>query len=422
MDAATGRVKAALVCSEAVRPKMAGIGIRYLEFARRLPAQGVDVVLISPAAPAETASLGLDLSSVRLFAEGRLSDLTADCDCVIAQGHLANAVVSEVADKPVVIDLYDPFLIENLSYFRKLGEGVFRNDHATWMHQLGHGDFFLCSSEEQRLFYMGFLTALGRLNPPLVEEAPDLRELLGIVPFGVPATLPDYTPYLPPRTEGVRRILFGGIYDWYDPWTTLRALEEVTAFNWEILFVHNPNPDGTPQALAARVEEYARNKGWLGERVKFIGWVPAERRFDLLRDVDALVATHTVSVETRLSLRTRFLEALAAECPVVTSEGGALARLITEHDTGFAAPAEDAHAVRVHLERLFGDPRFAERQRENGLALASKFHWDSVLTDLVSFCKAPRKDPHKSFLAAPPPSPLRKGLARRLYRALARRL
>ena len=41
----------ALLSSEPVRPRMAGIGIRYLELARRLPAYGIDVVLVSPAAP-----------------------------------------------------------------------------------------------------------------------------------------------------------------------------------------------------------------------------------------------------------------------------------------------------------------------------------------------------------------------------------
>ena len=42
----------ALLCSEPLRERMAGIGIRYLELARRLPQAGIDTVLIS-AGPAE---------------------------------------------------------------------------------------------------------------------------------------------------------------------------------------------------------------------------------------------------------------------------------------------------------------------------------------------------------------------------------
>ena len=54
----SGRTRIALLSSEPIRSRMAGIGIRYLEFARRLPAHGIDVVLVSPAEPEETVALG----------------------------------------------------------------------------------------------------------------------------------------------------------------------------------------------------------------------------------------------------------------------------------------------------------------------------------------------------------------------------
>ncbi|HEY2740309.1 MAG TPA: hypothetical protein VGK45_18000, partial [Thermoanaerobaculia bacterium] len=84
----------ALVSSEPIRPKMAGIGIRYLELARRLPRYGFDVVLISPADPAETAALGLE-SPVRHFERGRLREILGDCQAAVAQGQLANDVLLE---------------------------------------------------------------------------------------------------------------------------------------------------------------------------------------------------------------------------------------------------------------------------------------------------------------------------------------
>ena len=43
---------------------------------------------------------------------------------------------------------------------------------------MSRGDFFLCSSEEQRTFYLGFLTALGRVNPERIAEDPDLATLI----------------------------------------------------------------------------------------------------------------------------------------------------------------------------------------------------------------------------------------------------
>ncbi len=118
---------------------MAGIGIRYLELARRLPGYGLDVVLVSPAEPEETAALAVPGVDIRRFERGRLADLLHDCDAAVAQGQLANDLVLEVPHLPVAIDLYDPWLVENLSYAATLGLDPYRNDHATWVLQMSRG-------------------------------------------------------------------------------------------------------------------------------------------------------------------------------------------------------------------------------------------------------------------------------------------
>src|SRR5436853_6019818 len=348
--------RVALLSSEPIRSLMAGIGIRYLEFARRLPAQGLDVVLVSPAAPEETAEVGgLDGIEIRSFERGRLAALLADCDAAVAQGQLANDLVLEMPGLPVAIDLYDPWLIENFAYYETLGLDPYRNGHATLALQMSRGDFFLCSSEEQRTFYLGFLAALGRVNPERMAGDPDLATLIAPVPFGVPDELPPHRPVLPARRPGERRLLFGGLYDWYDPWTLLDALAQLELPGWRLLLIRNPNPESTPQRLFARVEARCRELGWWGARVQALDWVTAERRYDLLRDVDLLVAPHRPSLETRLSLRTRFLDALAAGCPVVTSEGGAMSRLLDEHRAGWTAPPGDVPALARALGQALDD-------------------------------------------------------------------
>jgi hypothetical protein len=100
--------RVALLSSEPIRARMAGIGIRYLELARRLPAWGFEVRLISPADPAESVALGLPADAVRAFAPGRLGEILAGCDVAVAQGQLANDVLLAVPGLPTAIDLYDP--------------------------------------------------------------------------------------------------------------------------------------------------------------------------------------------------------------------------------------------------------------------------------------------------------------------------
>jgi hypothetical protein len=416
--------RVALVSSEPIRPAMAGIGIRYLELARRLPTAcggAVETVLVSPAEAAAMRDLaGSEVASVRRFERGRLAALLADCDAAVAQGQLANDVVLELPELPVAIDLYDPWLVENLHYTATLGLDPYRNDHATWVLQLSRGDFFLCSSEEQKTFYLGFLAALGRVNPERVAVDPALDRLIAPVPFGLPDPPPPHEPLLPARAAGERRILFGGLYDWYDPQTLLDALGRLGERPWTLYLIANPNPDSTPQRLLAEVERTCRGRGWWGSRVRLLDWVPAERRWDLLRDVDLLVSPHCPGLETRLSLRTRYLDAAAVGCPVIATEGGAAARLIAEHAAGRVVPPADPEALAAALAALL-DHGPTEAERAGLAALAARFTWRRALAPLLPFLRDPRQDPTKDRYAFRPPTiapadSLRFRLARRLRR------
>lgn len=415
--------RVALLSSEPLRAHVAGIGIRYVELARRLPRPGLEVVVLSPADPAAAPDLGLPAAAVRRAERGRLAELLGDCDAVVAQGQWANDALLEVPGLPVAIDLYDPWLIENLHYYETLGLDPYRNDHASWILQLARGDFFLCSSQEQRLFYLGFLAAVGRVNPERVKRDPELAQLIAAVPFGVPEKLPPAVPYLPPRVAGERRLLFGGLYDWYDPWTLLDALERLDVSGWRLFVIRNPHPEVTPQRRLAEVEAHCRRRGWGEDRVVVLDWVPSERRYDLLRDVDLLVAPHRPSLEADLSLRTRFLDALAAGCPVITSQGGTMARLLRESAAGWVVPPGDAAALAAALREAL-EPSAVARRRPRARALVECFAWERVLAPLVRFCTAPWRDATKEAFAHPLPTVApadRAGFRlRRLWRRLGR--
>jgi len=126
----TGKI--ALVSSEPLRPRMAGIGIRYLEFARHLSAAGVEVVLSSPAEPEVTRQVTPESVEVRRFSAQGLRRRFADCRGAVAQGPLADQLLRELPELPVAIDLYDPWLVENLHYSETLGLEPYHRDRASW--------------------------------------------------------------------------------------------------------------------------------------------------------------------------------------------------------------------------------------------------------------------------------------------------
>ena len=125
--------KAALICGEPIRPCMAGIGVRYLEMARHLPELGIQSVLVSPGTVEQLLEVSAGKAEIRCFEKGCLSETISDCDVVIAQGQSASIAIKEVSHLPIAVDLYDPWLIENLHYSRLLGDGPFENDYSKFL-------------------------------------------------------------------------------------------------------------------------------------------------------------------------------------------------------------------------------------------------------------------------------------------------
>jgi len=385
--------RVALLSSEPIRASMGGIGVRYVEMTRYLASRGWDVRLFSPAGIETAAGSGLEPQLLARYESATARRDLAEQQVVVGQGQLVNELLSLDLPAATVVDLYDPWLIENLRYFRSLGPDVFRNDHRSWLLQLGRGDRFLCASAEQRLFYLGFLTALGRIDPPAVANDPQLRDWIAVVPFGSDPTRTEGPPLLRARRPGERRLLFGGIYDWYDTDTLASALARLAGIDWTLVVVRSPNPQSTPQDRFEAFAADCRARGWWGSRVEAVDWVPAARRFDLLAEVDLLVAPHEASFETELSFRTRFLDALASGCPAVATAGGSLSRSIASEGAGWVVPAGEPRALaEALLEVLAGGAEVAARI-ERGRRLAMRFTWQRALAPLDDLLLRPRRAP-----------------------------
>ena len=149
--------------------------------------------------------------------------------------------------------------------------------------------------------------------------------------------------------------------------------------------------------------------GWVGIRLDLEApdW---DEIAGLFRDAWLLVAPHRPSLETRLSLRTRFLDAMAAGCPVVTSAGGAMSRMLREHGAGWVVPPGDGEALALALSEALEDEDARERSRSGARELLRAFAWDQALEPLVRFCREPKIDEtkerwvHRPGTAAPPDS------------------
>jgi glycosyltransferase involved in cell wall biosynthesis len=399
-----------LACPEPLgHGQPAGIGIRFLEIARVLRDDYHAVTVLSPDAGA-VAGCEVD----HLGAE-TIRSRAATTDVAIVQGHVANAVFENAPAVPTVVDLYDPYIIENLHYHAERGAEVFHHDHTTLIESLARGDYFLCASEAQRLFYLGLLLAAGRLNPLLFEDDPRLESLIAIAPFGVQQ--PRVRKH---RDRSAPAILFGGIYDWYDPIAAIDAAAIVrNRFPAATLtFTTHPNPDITPQAKLADAIRHTRSNRY-DEFVKFEPWAAYDDRAEFFERFTIALLTFHRSIETDLSMRTRVYDYLWCGVPIVTSSAPGTDELLSRYGAGSVvmsdAPEVYATAIMTILENA---ERYAAMV-DGSERFARDHQWDRTLEPLRAFCRAPRVEPTKdAFVFRPSLAPHSPSLLDRLKRRL----
>jgi len=379
-----------LVCPEPLgHGQPAGVGIRFVEIARVLLADNHSVTVLSPDAGAVEGCRAEHLEA--FVAASQVHDVA------VVQGHVANAFFQHAHPIPTVVDLYDPFIIENLHYYPERGDEVFQHDHATLMESLAHGDYFLCASEAQRLFYLGLLLASGRLNPILFEEDPRLESLIGIAPFGVQ----------PPRSAKPRdlsspAILFGGIYDWYDPIAAIDAVAIVRkSFPTATLtFTTHPNPETTPQGKLAEALAYVRAKGY--SFVHFEPWAPYEQRAAFFERFALALLTFPRSIETDLSMRTRVYDYLWCGLPIVTSSAPGTDELLSRYAAGSVISDDAPQQFGDEIVGILQDHERYAAMTDGARRFAREHQWDRTLAPLREFCRAPRVEKTKDAFASRP--------------------
>ncbi len=404
-----------LVCPERLGPGLpAGVGIRFIEFAGVLVADGHEVTVLS----ADGGTVP-NCACATINPE-TLRDTSTRADVIVTQGHVANDVFAHAVSRPTVIDLYDPYLVENFHYFDEKGREVYDHDHATLIRSLERGDFFLCASEAQRLFYLGLLAAARRLNPLVFERDHTLQSLIAIAPFGVPPqrSVPDKTTQAP-------SLLFGGIYDWYDP---VLAIEAVAAARKRIpgltlTFTRHPNADTTPQGLAGKAERVVEERE-LADFVAFEPWVPYADRVPFYDRFNAAILTFPTSLETDLAMRTRVLDYLWAGLPVITSPGRGTDELVQRYGAGTIVHDQSPEAFARALENAFAKPDSLREMMDGATSFAADYQWERTLEPLRNFCQAPRRDESRAeFVDGKQPSSPGPDLSitRRLRRRFRRR-
>jgi glycosyltransferase involved in cell wall biosynthesis len=423
-NGAAARPRVLFICADPVGEEMAGLGIRCWELARALSERAS--VTVAHGGQEEGEREGVRMVAFRPHSPGALRSLIGEADTVIAhpQWPLVDRWLRH-ANARVVIDLYCPETLETLELLAGRSAVPRRQMTATTLDRLhsalrtGHN--FVCASESQRDLWLGAMLALRLIDPELYDRDPGLRQVIQLVPFGVPERPPAQSGEGGPRDAidalgaDEEIVLWnGGIWSWLDAETAIRAVAELAvrrpAVRLVFMGVAADHAAGAASAEAAR--GLAAELGVLGSVVHFHdGWIPYAQRDAWLTQAACAISTAADHLESRFAYRTRLLDCFWAGLPVVCTSGDDLAERVEQEGLGAVAPPGDAAALSLALEQVL------ERGREPyaaGLrAAAERQTWTKVAEPLATWIS----EPAPTARLGDSPGALRRPLAQRLREA-----
>lgn len=393
--------------TDPVGERMAGPGIRYhrlsMELARRFA-----VTLVAPG----DGIAGAPYAFRTPASVGSAGDLDAD---VVVAPSLPLGLARGLRGRAVrvVYDLYAPALVEAAAHLAGEPDAhrqrSVRYDEvvATTRVALLLGDAFICASERQRDHWLGALAGLGRVTPAVYAADPALRSLVAVVPLGLDVAPRTSTAHvakgvLPGIRPSDRLLLWGGgVWNWFDPLTVIRAVGRLAQRRDDVklLFLGMAHPSAAVGAMsmANRAVVLADELGLQGSTVFFNrAWVPYAEREAWFAEADLGVSAHLDSVEARLAFRTRLLDHIAAETPLVVTRGDVIAELVEARSMGRVVDPGDIDGWVASLEELLDDDGAYAAARSAVTAARDELSWSRAAAPLAELIERVAASPPRS--------------------------
>lgn len=333
---------------------------------------------------------GIDITTWKLE---EIESLLHDYDSVVVSycmGDLSIKVVDTIRpDQQLILDCNVPAYVEVSA--RDTNDldreySTFHADVGRWAHALRRGDLFLCASEPQKMYYQGVLSSVGRINPATYNE-----DLIQVVPYGIyreepkPTEKPITKLIGKEKPEPKKILWFGGIYPWFDLRTLVdgvKLLNETTPAKLVIVGAKNPfnnHPDFTRpyDQLVEHIDADAKLK----KQVIIQDWVDFDHRADWYLDSDLVVVINKLGQENDLAWRTRLVDFLWADLPILTNGGDPLSNILFANKAAFKLDGLSSEDIATALKKtLTGNLQDTQARLKK---LKTQFYWDVVTKQLT---------------------------------------
>lgn len=393
--------KILLNCLGVVGNAMAGPAIRYWEFAQSLSKKHEVILLI----PNESNLTSNHFTIIKKTSSYRKLFKKVDVIITMIITH-AMALAAKMNGVKIILDAYDPLPLELLEIYKDSPMTYRQNEQKrvteVFNFSFRMADAVICANENQRDLWTGLMLALKKITPQMYDTDTTLKNNLGIVPFGLPSSPPVKNGIGPKSLFNLKdtdKIVLwgGGIWNWFDPLTLIRAIKKIseTRSDIHLVFMGVKAPsesDVELMSMPAKALALAKELNVLDKHVFFnLGWIPYEQRTSFLLESDIGISTHFDHLETRYSFRTRLLDYIWAGLPIINTEGDSFSRLIRQKDIGLTVPYEDVDALAKAIVFLIDNPQERERMKKNLGEVRQEFHWYKIVEPLEEMIAIPKK-------------------------------
>lgn len=226
-------------------------------------------------------------------------------------------------DHIVIADCYIPIAVEYsarpvLDANREVKNYI--SESYWWQRCVKRADYFLYASDQQLHYYMGYLSAILKLNPVSYGL---LQERLLKVPYGyfkkdiLKKTISPECPSL---------VWYGGIYPWFDmnPIVEAAKLIRKDLPNFKLIIAGAKNPYTDNVAFLKHYAESMDKIAEISEFTDIIGHTPYKDRFSIYGKGSTIITLNKEGLENELAWRTRLADYIAARKPIITNGGDPL--------------------------------------------------------------------------------------------------
>jgi hypothetical protein len=123
-------------------------------------------------------------------------------------------------------------------------------------------------------------------------------------------------------------------------------------------------------------------------------WVPYAERQNFLLEANVGVSTHANTLETEFSFRTRILDYLWAELPILSTTGDYLSEMVDRQQLGITVAPRNVPQLKEAIVRLADDRAFVEQCKANIRNVRQPMRWSQVIQPLEAFCASPYQTSH----------------------------